>query len=493
MRRLTARLVELVGSTRKSESSFAKFWVAGVLLAVGISVFLNVRSAMPPPPDSSEKSAPSPVARKAEEARKITTQREFLQASQNQIRQKPRENASEKAAEDQPIKSPPKEEKLTTEAGKFSRADTVIGVLMARKVRRSEIQKILDSVREKRIFSRIRAGRRFEVRKKDGEFREFVLQLDNESRLRISRTPNGAMRATKEAIPYSIDVVRIQSRIQSSLYHAISDGGGSPVLVNKLSDIFAFVIDFHKDLQSGDQVEVLVERKHIQDEFAGYGRILAAEFIVRKRRHTAVYFEGGGGRYYNFEGESLKRAFLRSPLRYTRISSRFSKRRFHPVLKRYRPHFGVDYAAPRGTPVLAVADGVVAWAGRKRQAGKTIELRHGGGYRTAYLHLYRYARGIRAGRQVLQGQVIGYVGSTGLSTGPHLDYRITRRGRYLNPLKAKLPKGIPLPRSLRSAFKKILDERRTMFDNLPLLKEVQASPAAHEPSFGAADQQTSRL
>ncbi len=493
MRRLTARLVELVGSTRKSESSFAKFWVVGVLLAVGISVFLNVRSEMPPPPDSSEKSAPSPIARKAEEARKNTTQREFTQASQNQIRQKPRENVLKKAAGDQQIKSPPKEEKLTTEAGKFSRADTVIGVLMAHKVRRSEIQKVLDSVREKRIFSRIRAGRRFEVRKKDGEFLEFVLQLDNESRLRISRTPSGAMRATKEAIPYSIDVVRIQSRIQSSLYHAIADGGGSPVLVNKLSDIFAFVIDFHKDLHSGDEVEVLVERKHIQDEFAGYGRILAAEFIVRNRRHTAVYFEGGGGRYYNFEGESLKRAFLRSPLRYTRISSRFSKRRFHPVLKRYRPHFGVDYAAPRGTPVLAVADGVVAWAGRKRQAGKTIELRHGGGYRTAYLHLYRYARGIRAGRQVLQGQVIGYVGSTGLSTGPHLDYRITRRGRYLNPLKAKLPKGIPLPRSLRSAFKKILDERRTMFDNLPLLKEVQASPAAHEPSFGAGDQQTSRL
>lgn len=493
MRRITARLVTQLGSSRKPKSSSAKFWVVGVFLALGIGVLLSVRSVMPPPPESSEKSAPSPDAHRVEEARKNTTQREFTQASQNQIHQKPRENALKKTADDQPAKSPPKEKKLTTEAGKFSKADTVIGVLMTHKVRRSEIQEVLDSVREKRIFSRIRAGRRFEVRKKDGEFREFVLQLDNESRLRISRTPGGAMRATKEAIPYSIDVVRIQSRIHSSLYHAIADGGGSPVLVNKLSDIFAYVIDFHKDLQSGDQVEVLVERKHIQDEFTGYGRILAAEFIVRNRRHTAVYFEHGGGRYYNFEGESLRRAFLRSPLRYTRISSRFSSRRFHPLLKRYRPHFGVDYAAPRGTPVHAVADGVVAWVGRKSQAGKTIKLRHGGGYRTAYLHLYRYARGIRKGRQVLQGQVIGYVGSTGLSTGPHLDYRITRRGRYLDPLKAELPKGMPLPRSLRSAFKKILDERRTMFDNLPLLKEVQASPAAQEPSFGAADQQTSRL
>ena len=388
---------------------------------------------------------------------------------------------------------PPKKEELTAKAGKFSKADTVIGVLMAHKVSRSEIQKVLDSVREKRIFSRIRAGRRYEVRKKDGEFHEFVLQLDNQRRLRISRTPSGKMTALKEDIPYSINVVRIQSRIDSSLYKAIADGGGSPMLVSKLSDIFAYVIDFHKDLKRGDQVEALVEQKYLRDEFVGYGRILAAEFIVRDRRHSAVYFEHGGGKYYNFEGESLRRAFLRSPLRYTRISSRFSKRRFHPLLKRYRPHYGVDYAAPRGTPVLAVADGVVTWAGRKREAGKTIELRHGGGYRTAYLHLYRYARGIRAGRRVLQGEVIGYVGSTGLSTGPHLDYRITRRGRYLNPLKAKLPKGLPLPRSLRPAFKKILDERRTMFDNLPLLKELQASPAAFEPAFGDADKLSSRL
>lgn len=493
MRRRTARLITQSGSIRKPGSRSAKIWAASVLLVLGIGALLLSRPVTPPPPESSEKNPPRPGAHSAEKALEDEAQRETAKAPQSQVSGKPDANALKKTSRNQPIKSPLKEEKLTTEAGKFSKADTVIGVLMAHKVRRSEIQEVLDSVREKRIFSRIRAGRRFEVRKKDGEFREFVLQLDNENRLRISRTPSGAMRATKEAIPYSVDVVRIQSRIHSSLYNAIADGGGSPVLVNKLSDIFAFVIDFHKDLQSGDQVEVLVERKYLRDEFVGYGRILAAEFIVGDRRHTAVYFERGGGRYYNFEGESLRRAFLRSPLRYTRISSRFSKRRFHPLLKRYRPHFGVDYAAPRGTPVLAVADGVVTWVGRKSQAGKTIKLRHGGGYRTAYLHLYRYARGIRTGRQVLQGQVIGYVGSTGLSTGPHLDYRITRRGRYLDPLKAKLPKGVPLPRSLRPAFKKILDERRTMFDNLPLLKEVQASPAAHEPSSGAADQQKSRL
>ncbi len=498
MRRRVARLFSRYGSIQISGSRSAKFCVVGVCLALGIGVFLGVRSVTPPPPVSSEKIPATREAPQGERApqkvkKDAAPNREFAHAPRNKMREKPNEDALKKAFRDQPIMSPPNEEKLTTEAGKFSKSDTVIGVLMAHKVPRSEIQKVLDSVRNKRIFSRIRTGRRYEVRKKNGEFHEFVLQIDNESRLIISRTPNGTMTASKEAIPYSIDVVRIQSRIESSLYKAIADGGGAPVLVNELSDIFAYVIDFHKDIRSGDEVEVLVERKHLRDEFTGYGRILAAEFIVGDRRHTAVYFKHAGGRYYNFEGESLRRAFLRSPLRYTRISSRFSKRRFHPLLKRYRPHFGVDYAAPRGTPVHAVADGVVAWAGRKRQAGKTIELRHGGGYRTAYLHLYRYARGIRAGRRVVQGDVIGYVGSTGLSTGPHLDYRLIRRGRYLDPLKAELPKGMPLPSSLRPAFNKILDERRTMFDNLPLLKEVQASPAAHEPFSSDAEKRTSRL
>ncbi len=485
MRRRWARLITQSGSIRKPGSRSARLWAVGVLLVLGFGALLLSRPITPPPPESSEKSPPRPDARAAEKALEDETPREIAKAPRNQARDRPEENALKKASRDQPVKSPAKEEKLTTEAGRFSKADTVIGVLMAHDVRRSEIQKVLDSVREKRIFSRIRAGRRYEVRKKDGEFREFVLQLDNKSRLRISRTPNGTMRASKEGIPYSINIVRIQSRISSSLHQAVADGGGSPVLANRLGDIFAYVIDFHKDLQRGDQVEVLVERKHFRGEFAGYGRILAAEFMVRGRRHTAVYFRHAGGKYYNFEGESLRRAFLRSPLRYTRISSRFSKRRFHPLLKRYRPHFGIDYAAPRGTPVHAVADGVVAWVGRKSQAGKTIKLRHGGGYRTSYLHLYRYARGIRKGGRVFQGQVIGYVGSTGLSTGPHLDYRLSRYGRYLDPLKAKLPKGMPLPRSLRSKFGKILDERRRMFDNLPLLKDAQASATPVDRLFGA--------
>ena len=468
----------------------AKITLRGVVLMLGIGVLLSVRSVMPPSPDMPEKSVSTSDALQSERAlaSKDVWRSELTRKLQEQARKKSQENELGKTAA-----SPPKKDEFTKTTGMFARADTVIGVLLEHGVGRSEIQEILDSVRNKRVFSRIRTGRRYEVKKKDGAFREFMFQIDKVERLKISRTPDGKLTARREPIPYHVEVVRIESQIQDSLHQAITDGGGAPVLVNKLGDIFAYVIDFHKDLQKGDQVEVLVERKRLRGEFAGYGKILAARFIVGGRRHTAAYFEHAGGGYFNFEGESLRRAFLRSPLRYTRISSRFSKRRFHPLLKRYRPHLGVDYAAPRGTPVHAVADGVVTWVGRKGQGGRTIKLRHGGGYRTSYLHLYRYARGMRKGRRVSQGEVIGYVGSSGLSTGPHLDYRITRRGRYLNPLKANLPKGMPLPLSLRSAFKKILEERRTMFDNLPLLKEVQISPAAHELTPGGAEKRTTPL
>ncbi len=462
----------------------AKLRRVGVLLSLGAAVFLGAvfLGKIYFSRDLPEESAPAanalgssetPAALKARAAAPAQTPRVL-------VRRKLAERELPEGGLEETAESPSERNGFTTRAGKFSRADTVSGVLSAHGLGRSEIQDIVASVPEKRVFSRIRAGRRYVVRKQDGEFREFVFHLDNERRLRVSRTPAGTLKATKEAIPYLVDVVRMQSRVNDSLHQAIADAGGSPGLVNKLSDIFAYVIDFDKDLQNGDQVEALIERRRLEGEFVGYGRVLAAEFVVRGKRHTAVYFDHKGGRYYTFEGKSLARAFLRSPLRYTRVSSRFSRRRFHPVLKRYRPHFGVDYAAPRGTPVRAVADGVVTWKGRKNQAGKMVRLSHDGGYATAYLHLSRYARGIRRGRRVLQRQVIGYVGSTGLSTGPHLDYRITHRGRHLDPLKMKLPQGVSLPGSLRPAFKKILDARRAMFDNLPLLKDSQVSVAAHE-------------
>ncbi len=468
----------------KAGGNSARIWVVGALLALAVGAFLMGRSPVDSPPAAPEKSAARPAVREDVAAREKAARVE-------EMARLPADPGRGESKDDAPGRSPgggpPKGDPLTVRAGKFSRTDTVIGVLLAHGLRYSEIQRILATRKGGRVFSRVRAGRRYAVKKRGEEFHEFILHLNGERRLRVSRTPSGGLKAEEEPIPYVVDVARIQSRIDHSLHRAISDGGGAPVLAGRLGDIFAYVVDFHKDLQSGDELKMLVERRYLGDEFVGYGKILAAELTVRGMRHAAVYFDHKGGRYYNFRGESLKRAFLRSPLRYTRVSSRFARRRLHPVLKRYRPHLGVDYAAPRGTPVHAVADGVVTWAGRKGPAGKMVKLRHGGGYRTAYLHLYRYARGIRKGRKVVQGQLIGYVGSTGLSTGPHLDYRITRRGRYLDPLKAKLPKGMPLPRALRPAFQRVLDERRAMLDSLSPPKESASSPGgARRPLSGAA-------
>lgn len=468
----------------KAGRNSARIWALGALAVLVVVAFLMGRAPVDAPPDAPEKTAARPAAPETENA----AGGEAARLPADRARGAPAEDAPERAPEG----GAPKADPLTVRAGKFSRTDTVIGVLLAQGLRYSEIQRILATRKRGRVFSRVRAGRRYAVKKRGEEFHEFILHLNGERRLRVSRAPAGGLTAREEPIPYDVRVVRIQSRIHRSLDQAISDGGGAPVLAGRLGDIFAYVVDFHKDLQRGDEVKMLVERRSLGDEFVGYGKILAAELTVRGVRHAAVYFDHKGGGYYDFRGESLKRAFLRSPLRYTRVSSRFARRRLHPVLKRYRPHLGVDYAAPRGTPVHAVADGVVTWAGRKGPAGKMVRLRHGGGYRTAYLHLYRYARGIRRGRKVVQGQLIGYVGSTGLSTGPHLDYRISRRGRYLDPLKAKLPSGMPLPRALRPAFQRVLDERRVMLDDPPPRKEAGASPGGRRPPPGVSEERESQ-
>jgi murein DD-endopeptidase MepM/ murein hydrolase activator NlpD len=185
----------------------------------------------------------------------------------------------------------------------------------------------------------------------------------------------------------------------------------------------------------------------------GYGNILAAEYESEGTVHRAIYFrDKNRGSYYTPEGESLRRAFLKSPLEFSRISSGYSRGRRHPILGGVRPHLAVDYAAPSGTPVLAVADGVVKFAGRKGGYGNTITLRHRAKYETMYSHLSRLGKGIRRGARVMQRQVIGFVGSTGLSTGPHLDFRVIREGRFINPLKHDFLPGEPISPSSRTAF-----------------------------------------
>ncbi len=352
---------------------------------------------------------------------------------------------------------------------RFSSQDSAFGVLKANGVSRGEISSILRASRSSHPLSRVGMGNWYELVRSRAGVRRFLVQVDEARQLRVYRSRRGAFRARMERIPYTVKLVRLQVKVRSSFLSSVVKAGGSPSIAMELSEIFEWVIDFHKDLNTGDRVDALIERRFLHGRPAGFGHILSARFTVGGRKHAAVYFDRGGEMYYTPGGKTLRRAFLRSPLKYTRISSRFTKRRFHPILKRVRPHLGVDYAAPQGTPVRAVADGSVEWARWKGAAGKMIRLRHKNGYTTEYLHLSRFAEGIRRGRQVTQGKVIGYVGSTGLSTGPHLDYRIKHFGNPINPLSARSPAEWSIPREFRAEFHRVVRSRRAELARAPML------------------------
>lgn len=266
----------------------------------------------------------------------------------------------------------------------------------------------------------------------------------------------------------NIDTTLIYSRIKSNLFEAFEGYEGGEYLADFIADCFAWVIDFNTEVREGDEVIVFFERKFFEDEFINFGKVLYISYngkLVGKKE--AIYFNGN---YYDSVGNSLEKYFLRSPLPYKKISSRFKKKRFHPILRIVRPHHGIDYAAPYGTPVYAVADGEVIFAGWKGGYGNFVKIKHKNGYITGYGHLRRIASFIRKGKRVKQGEIIGFVGSTGLSTGPHLHFELTKNGIFLNFLKLNPPSKRTLNSEEKEIFyevyKKIkekLNEKRNQF------------------------------
>ena len=258
--------------------------------------------------------------------------------------------------------------------------------------------------------------------------------------------------------------VKVQTRtasgtINSSLWNAMMDAGATPNLAVAISEIYAWTIDFYA-IQPGDNFTVFYEELSVDGERIGIGNILSARFFHGgKDLYAFRFIQDGVADYFDEKGQSLRKAFLKAPLKFSRISSRFSNSRLHPVLRIRRPHHGVDYAAPKGTPVHAVGSGTVTdarWAGG---AGRMVKIKHNATYRTAYLHLSGYGPGIKAGVRVSQGQVIGYVGSSGLSTGPHLDFRFYKNGAAVDPLKVDSPPALPVKKELLGDYDAL---RRTL-------------------------------
>lgn len=246
----------------------------------------------------------------------------------------------------------------------------------------------------------------------------------------------------------------IRGTIDQSLYHTLARQSADPALADALADLYAWQVDFQR-IQKGDRFEILYEERLADGEVVGTGPVLGARLNHQGKDYYAFAFDvDGTPAYFDENGESLKKLLLKSPLKYSRISSRYSKRRFHPVQKRYKPHLGTDYAAAPGTPVRAVGDGIVLEAQRKRHNGNYVKIRHDATYTTGYLHLSRFAKGIRPGTIVRQGDLIGYVGSTGLATGPHVCYRFWKNGQQVDPLQEKLPPSAPVPEAHRAAFEK---------------------------------------
>lgn len=251
-----------------------------------------------------------------------------------------------------------------------------------------------------------------------------------------------------------VRVETVQGEVARSLFQAIDDVGESPPLVIALVNMFEWDFDFTADTRSGDRFRLLVEKRYAEDTFVSYGRVLAAQYISDRRVLTGIGYAPAQGRfdYFDLDGRSLRKSFLKSPLEFTRITSRFTYARPHPILGGTIPHLAVDYAAPTGTPVRAVADGVVSQAGWDGGYGLAVRIRHRSGYETIYAHLSRLGPITRRGARVNQRQIIGYVGSTGLSTGPHLHYEVVKGGRRVNPLNEKFIPGDPIAAAQRAEF-----------------------------------------
>ncbi len=354
---------------------------------------------------------------------------------------------------------------------RIGRGDSLPGLLSRLGVNAADTRAFLDAARENKALARLVPGRTVLARvSSGGQLLLFRYLASDENLVSVTRA-GGQFKAEQRQVALESRLIMRSGKIQGSLFGATDAADVPDRIASEMAEAFSGDIDFHRDLRRGDHFSVVYEALYFDGQLIKTGRLMAAEFVNQDKAHRALYFKDAQGRegYYTPDGQSMKRAFLKSPMPFTRISSGFSNARYHPVLKEWRAHKGIDYAAPSGTPVRAIADSVVNFVGKQGGYGNLVVLNHQGAYSSAYGHLSRFGKGVKQGARVSQGQIIGYVGATGLATGPHLHYEFRVGGVQKNPLALKLPTSYPLDARAKNQF---VAGSRQMVQRLELLRNT---------------------
>lgn len=357
-------------------------------------------------------------------------------------------------------------------AGVFESGDTVLKVMNRAGIASAQAMPFVSSLGTLLDFRKMKTGDRYELHIEDGALRSIEVATSPLDVYIARRSAEGGHDASIEVVKKKVDTVRRIARlgcvVTDNLSGSLQRCGGNGALARRVISLLGHAIDFYSDLRYGDELRLLVEEVFVGDEFIEYGRVLGIEYAGKIRHKVAYYYESPDGdwEYYDENGESIRRTFLRSPLKFRRISSGFNPKRFHPVLHKVKAHLAIDYAAPVGTPVWAYAGGVVTYVGRAGASGNLIKIKHKDKYSTVYAHLSRFASKLKRGDRVNQGEVIGFVGATGRATGPHLHFALKQRNRYVNPFKVENPALTTLPEAYRKHFDETVSKLQKQLEKI---------------------------
>lgn len=356
---------------------------------------------------------------------------------------------------------------IHTQTHVLKSGENIAQILLSKGISRETVNSIVSSLWEKVDLRRCQAGDKMHITLRDGKFISFQYE-QSEATWIVDSLYSISQEKERRVLSY------LEGSIEgSSLYDAVLSIGGTPKLVFGFAeDVFPWDIDFNVETRKGDKFEILTTARYVGDRFIGYGRILYARYITGDKEYAGIYYPEGRRGYYDTKGKSLQRLFLKAPLGYIRISSKFTYSRFHPILRVWRSHYGIDYAAPTGTPVRTIGDGKVVFVGWRKGFGRQVIIQHSRGFKSYYGHLSKFKKGIKKDKYVKQGYIIGYVGSTGLSTGPHLDFRLKKHEKWINPLKLNPPSLNPLKGKELKQYKLYQKELFTLLKGIETIERI---------------------